>query len=478
MSDLGEILASAGTELGSQTDPMDDTALRRVVAGARRRRVRRHAYQGVAAVAAVAILGAGGWWGAQRQEPVPAHTPTPAVTSPSPTSAPSPSATAALDEIPGLPPTRALPPGLLDATTPGWVLTVYRSERPAADGQDPDVVVHTVVLVSPEGERYRVVDLPLDTAVSLLRWDAGSSEAVVRIEWVGQPAAESVPRAELDLVTGALTPTPVDLGEYGGGPYYEGLTADGAELWSTATSTDAATSDVYRRTDDGALSLVGGVGTHRPLLDPTRTRIAASIWQDDAAFTVIDVEDGHRTELDYGVPGKQCDVVTWLDADALLVRCAVERVVDDHLVTEDVTLHRLDITGASTRVIELRSFADDEPIPSHWEGAGLGGGRGVVRVFLQADDGCTASAAVWDGASLVPLPGVPPGHVEVAAVGGIAYVVSTGTCHEAAPARLTAYDVGAGTSWVVAPEPAATGDVPWVAGLRTWVVAGVSEAAP
>ena len=95
MSDLGDILARAGMELGGQTGPMDDGALRRVVSGARRRRVRRHTFQGVAAVAAVVVIGASGWWGAQREQPMPAHTPTPAVTrttapTPTPTSEPTP----------------------------------------------------------------------------------------------------------------------------------------------------------------------------------------------------------------------------------------------------------------------------------------------------------------------------------------------------------------------------------------------------
>lgn len=96
MSDLGDILARAGVELGAQSGPMDDGALRRVVAGARRRRVRRHTFQGIAAVAAVAVIGAGGWWGAQRNQPMPAETPTPAVTrtaTPKPTSTPEPTPT-------------------------------------------------------------------------------------------------------------------------------------------------------------------------------------------------------------------------------------------------------------------------------------------------------------------------------------------------------------------------------------------------
>ena len=88
-----------------------------------------------------------------------------------------------LDEIPGLPPTQAMPPGLLERTTQGWVLTIYRStpSNPSSDDDiyETDPVVHTVVLVSPTGDRYRVADLPLDTRVHLLSWDAGGTTALV-----------------------------------------------------------------------------------------------------------------------------------------------------------------------------------------------------------------------------------------------------------------------------------------------------------
>lgn len=98
MSDLGDILARAGAELGAQADPLDDGALSRVLASARRRRVRRHAYQAAAAAAAVAVAATGGWWGVQHQEPAPAQTPSPLVSTPvperpTPTPAPTPSAT-------------------------------------------------------------------------------------------------------------------------------------------------------------------------------------------------------------------------------------------------------------------------------------------------------------------------------------------------------------------------------------------------
>ncbi|WP_273652913.1 hypothetical protein [Cellulomonas fimi] len=444
----------------------------------RRRRALRRTLQVGGAGTAVVVLGAASWLGwQQREAPVPADTPTPSASATprsSATPAPSPTASATLDEIPGLPPTTALPPGLLAATTPGWVLTVYRSEPSQHDLQVPVALVNTVVLVSPTGERYRVVDLPLDTAVSLLRWDAGSTTAVVSIDSVGGASSAREPRAELDLETGTLTPTPLDLNRYADGPWYHGLTADGDELWSNATSTDAATSDVFRRTDDGALELVGGLGLHAPLLDPTKTRIATSVWGYDTLLAVIDVRDGHRTELEYGVPGKRCDAVSWLDEGSLLVVCADRTIVGSEEVAADAALYRFDIAGASTQVTLLQQLADGEPIPERWGGATLTGGRTVVRMVERGADACDAGAAVWDGRRLVPLLDAPAGSVDVTAAGGVAYVRSRSSCQEATPAVLTAYDVDAGTSVVVAPQPEPTADVPqWAVGMSSWAVRGV-----
>lgn len=444
------------------------TALADVARQVRRRRTVRRTLQVGGAGVAVVVLGAASWFGLQdRRPPVPAQTPTPSVSA-SPT--PSPSASVVLDELPGLPPTQALPAGLLESTTPGWVLTVYRSELPAADHQGPSSLVHTVVLVSPAGERYRVVDLPLDTSLSLLRWDAGSTTAVVSVEYAGDFGVGRVPRADLDLLSGTLTPTPVDLGEHGGGPFYLGVTADGAELWSTATSTDAATSDVFRRTADGDLELVGAIGSSTPVLDPTRTRLAADIWTVDDRFAVIDVVDGGRTEHAYGVPGRRCTVVGWLDADSLLTSCT--EALEPDLVDGEVTLHRVEVSGASTPVTEVARFAADEPLPTGWSGAGLADGRVAFTVRERGLGGCATGASVWDGERVVPLDDVPGGTVDVGVGDGVVYVEATSSCHEARPADLTAYSLTAGTSVLLAPAPTATdGGVEWVVGLRSWAVA-------
>src|SRR6478735_5770354 len=84
-------------------------ALAGAVRTVRRRRAVRHTVQalGVSAVA-VAVAGAS-WLGLRTDEPVPAHTPSPTVTpTVTPTTTPTPTAApVVLDEVAGLPPTRA-----------------------------------------------------------------------------------------------------------------------------------------------------------------------------------------------------------------------------------------------------------------------------------------------------------------------------------------------------------------------------------
>src|SRR5690606_33935446 len=97
---------------------------------------------------------------------------------PTPSTAPS-GPTAALvraPDVPGLPPAYVMPPGTLEAATPGWVLVTqmphHGPETPTGPGEGP--AAHVLDLLSPAGERYRVLDLPVDTDVSLVRWVAGS----------------------------------------------------------------------------------------------------------------------------------------------------------------------------------------------------------------------------------------------------------------------------------------------------------------
>ncbi|MBO9556509.1 hypothetical protein [Cellulomonas sp.] len=447
-----------------------------VVRRVRRKRAVRHTLQSAGALVVVVALGGASWFGLRGHEtPEPAHTPTPSV---SPTTAPTPSPTSApavLDEIPGLPPTQALPPGLLQQTTPGWVLTIYRSEPLNYDtyGQAAPALVHTVVLVFPAGERYRVVDLPVEAAVSILRWDAGDATAVVNVEWMQEGGTGGSPRAVLDLTSGALTPTPVGVGDADGGPFYQGVAADGAELWSDGLGSADEPTDLYRRTDDGAVEQVGKVG-YPMHLDPTGRRMVSVVGSSHDRFALLDVVDGGRSELDFGVPGRWCDLVGWADAGSLLATCAdPEPDAADYPARPNSTLVRVEVSGGATHATELKRYADDEPDPSSWGGVASSGAYAAFTTVERGVDACAAGIAAWDGGAVVPIQGVTGQSYHLAAVAGLLYVESAPSCQEAVASTLTAYDPGSGTSVVLAPVPAPTADVQgWMAGLTTWAVAG------
>ncbi|MGY4644381.1 hypothetical protein [Cellulomonas sp. URHB0016] len=451
-------------------------ALAGTVRRVRRTRAVRHTLRagGIGAVAVV-LVGAS-WYGLRgHTTPVPAHTPTPTVSTPVPTGTPTPSARpVVLDDIRGLPPTQAMPPGLLEQTTAGWVLTVYRSTAPQpGEFQElPGSETNTVVLVSPDGDRYRVVDLPTSMSLSLLRWHAGSTTAVLYVGWDGDYGSGAEARAVLDLTTGEVTPTDLGLGHFNGGPLFHGVTADGAELWSTGTSTDSYTSDVYRRTDDGTLELVGGMGSWA-VLDPTGQRLATD-FDGLSTLAVIDVVNGGRTDLDVVAPEQRCQVVSWIRTDALLAVCADLDLggggPSDR--PRDVSLSRIDIADGSANLTELRRFADDEPYPDVWGhgAAPLVDGRVALVMKEPAGDGCDAGVSIWDGRALTPLQ--DGGSVNVVAVGGSVYVESAPSCGGLTPTTLTVHDLASGASTVLAPPPAPTGDVPaWSTGLWSWVPA-------
>ena len=441
------------------------------------------------------VLGATTWFGVNtfRQEPAPAVTPTVTPTptpsdSPTPTPTPSSTPTLVADEVPGLPPTYALPAGLLEQTTPGWVLGIYRSlpaglEEPelGVDGV-PNGVVNTVVLASPTGDLYRVVDLPEGTGVSLLRWEAGSTTAVVRIDWVGDLGQGTAPRAVLDLLTGELTPT--ELGLRGSDHFpnqYVGQAADGAELWTEGASTDSIVSELYRVTGDGSAPQSVGLVGYQWLLDPTGRWLVSNVPSSGFGaepFALLDIIDGGRAELDYGMPGQSCAVVGWLDPGEILAYCLDDGYTDRDDVVDPATLHaayvRVDVgpDGSSTTV--LSRPASGEPWPSAWHGGWAGPGTVAVAGTLAGvndPSGCAEDAYVWTGAALRPT-GIDPGETIFTFGSGQPLLVASqsGCSGTSTPVELRSYDPASGSTTLLAGVPARTAEVPeWWSGLDSWV---------
>ncbi|WP_456786114.1 hypothetical protein [Cellulomonas sp. P5_C5] len=446
------------------------------------RRARRHTLEAGGATAAVAVLGATTWFGMNRSDdPAPAVSPTVSATpsptsSPTPSPEPSPTQTAVADDILGLPPTYAMPAGLLEQTTPGWVLSIYRSEAYVEDVETvPDV--HSVVLSSPEGTLYRVVDLPIDpsTTVTLDRWDAGSSTAVVSVRPLYSSTAVTTGRAVLDLTTGAITE---DLRGMARNVVYVGQDAAGAEVWAQPTPPSVDyTDDVDLLTVDGDsdarfVATLDRAGQSHLLLDPTGTRVAfASLplnGEVPPSLGIVDLATGEARVHDYGAGDQRCDVVGWVDASTLLTTCSE----DDDLGDEYVGLWNVDITSSSFTATHLRDLGPTDEAPQVWSDSWLADGLlaapGYASYLAEA---CPDGLYTWTAGVPTLVTTFPDElYAHATSVDGRLYLTAMSSCHDATPESLTAYPASGPV--VLAPEPAPRPDgLDWTYGMTSWVAA-------
>jgi len=172
------------------------------------------ARRAVSAACAAAVLAAMAA-GCTAAHPSPSPTATP--TTP-PTSAPEPTNT--LDAngraIPGfvthnqqLPPAQAAPAGVIAQSGPGWSLQTYRPQVESVSTVEGIVngfpaTVQVLYLVSPQGQRYQLLELDPAQPIVIDSWTAGESVAYVT---ACDPIAcdPTAPTQVLDLLTGQLS---------------------------------------------------------------------------------------------------------------------------------------------------------------------------------------------------------------------------------------------------------------------------------
>ena len=112
---------------------------------------------------------------------------------------------------PTLPDALPLPEGIWEQTGPGWVLATYRPSYTTwheyeVTSEVPESAKFVIYLMSPEGQRYQVLELDSDRSITLLSWTAGESRAIVE-EQVGPGGGVwEVAYEYLDLTTGEATP--------------------------------------------------------------------------------------------------------------------------------------------------------------------------------------------------------------------------------------------------------------------------------
>lgn len=466
MTDVHDLLARTHDALGASGPTLDAAGHDALLSGIRRRRRRRHAGEALGVAAGVVVLAAGSWFGLQRDAtPQPAESPTPtrtatATVSPTPVPTPTPDAAPALaPDAPGLPTAVVLPPGTLEAATPGWVLTTVRPTYFAVDGDtDSAPTAHVLDLVSPAGERYRVLDLPQETSVEVARWVAGTGEALVTMVGGAGPAGA----ARLDLRTGTLTP----LDGLGDASSYLGRTADGLDLWAEPTGT------VQVHDGRSVVRELPQVGA--PVVDSVGARLAGD---GEAGTVVVDVATGSVTPVPPPA-SSDCHAVTW-SGSQLLLTCWENGGGDNssprRVLRFDAGPDGLAFAGDDTGI----AVAGGAGLPTG-PGVDLGGGRVAVTHSQSFDCPVGWGVLDLDASTLTPVPVADGSNWYTLRTGaGSVYVESSSGCSgDMRATRLDRVDPGTGAQVELAGVPPDT-DMPaggswWMSTTTSWVVAAAS----
>ena len=348
MSDLGQLLAATETAVArarSAETPTPDAlagTLRRV----RRRRAVRHSAQSMAGVAVVGVLGVTTWLSTHLTDPpIPATTTAPTA-SPAPTTTPSPTPPAAAPAVPavhvGTP--LPLPDGLIESSTAGWMLVSDVQSRTGVDpyAATPDDYRTLLLLVSPTGERYPVLEVVSDRmSVGVSRWTAGQP-MVLATSSDGAAAEQEDLFGTLDLRTGDLAPW-TDLPT---STLWIGGTRDGATVWASPqwdrTEIPEGTVPMPRNVLGSQLRMTEFTsivfhllvreadGTQRDLGPIDDSRYVTSLSPDGAwvsatapggELLLVDLRSATRTTVSTVPPDRTCTVAGWSGPHQLLLSC-------------------------------------------------------------------------------------------------------------------------------------------------------------
>ena len=463
--DLHDLLSDALTQstgaLAGTADDSDRVAHLRTAV--RRRRATRATVRSTSVACVAVVVGAVGWLVAPRlDDPAPAHTPSPSVSTANPTPTatptptPSPTVAPATVVLPGLPPMPAATPGLLASTSPGWVLFRYAGPVPASAGDGPEdgvppQTVNALVLASPEGERFHVVDLAPGTDIAIDRWVAGSTTADVTA-WSGENRAWGT----VDLITGEVATIPTDTTAS-----TVGWTRAGERVTVTGTVGDGLrTVVVIDRT--GATRSIGaeaGVQDASDVaVDPSGRQVLLHDRTEPAVALVVDLlTDGSRAVGQWPSSPAPCFVVSWIDDEDVLVRCTdgIDRP----------TFWRVDTSPAGAGPVPVLAAPADpstDVYPAH-DGVPTGDG-GVAFMGTgpgEPEDGCDGSAYVWRSSTgtidrlaandevSIPWP--------TAGLHGDVYLTRMPVCADLPIPEISRVDGATGATTILVPvDPAAT----------------------
>jgi hypothetical protein len=466
-AELSSLLIRAAEDL-SPTDGLDAGGLSRVVRSVRRRRVRRHTIESVAGVAAAGVLGTAVWAGVRlAPEPHPATppvsvTPSPGVSStptPAPTPSPTPSATSpATPSYPPVPATfgqlssEPVTDAILASAGEGWTLATYApiyTLDADVDGAEHDPTTQVLYLVSPQGSRFKVLDLSWNenSSVSqIVHWKAGERRALVTdlngtYKW-------------LDLRTGRLT----DAARPSDDARWLGVVSTGSTIWQASAGT------VFSVAPDGTVTTFQDMSQQGlgDVMSPGRTLADLGI--------PLDLQSGTK-RFYYEPQGTQggCTFAGWLSESKLVLGCTSASGARLLYSTVFSTLDTVQSQPEPTLLFTDPELAAAERVD------GLPDGRWLV------------TGATWHGASgvfvvsgsqVTPLQTTDPAsypYFTTKVVGSTVFVEQLASAAQGT--TVTAYDLRKGTTVDVAPMPTDSGDpfgigpITWVHGLISWTPA-------
>lgn len=423
MTDLGHLLASVEDDVErahAAARPTPD-ALESTRRSVHRRRVRRHTRDGgIGALVVVLAVGVTAW-GLQGREALPAD-PRPTPTAPTPSAAP----TTPVTVVPLGAPVQVATPrdvpvaDLLAAAGPGWSLATLVEARLAPAGEpEPDVpeTRRVLALVSPTGERTRLLDVPDTASLGVVDWRPGATTALASARLgPDEPLADGT----LDLTTGTLVPIPFPWERH---PL--GLTATGESAWfvrdmpaelaalppeelaryspvapGSAVALDPEVearfdgidpADVPRQT--GTLRLVAPDGATRDLgevtlphrlhpLSPDRRWLA--LHAADGALVGLDLRTGATHAVAQAPTDPACRLAGWADDHAVLTACP------------DAGAWRLDAVDVATDTGATRLATSDVTVRDAWP---AGEGRVALGRVVQPEpcDVTSDPAVLEDG---------------------------------------------------------------------------------
>jgi len=491
--ELSELLADSvdarARSVAGLTPDADDYAT--MVRTVRRRRVVRRSLQTLAVVPLVGGLAAGAYFGLgslRAPDTEPAVTPTDYVTHPPRTLAPLVKGDL-VSEV-GLPPFYEAPANLWAHVDSGWVAMTYRPEYVGADGESSGTLSNALFVADPDGELFRVAELPLPLEIQVLSWEVGQQR--VRVMWPTpiDDAARPLVTGWVDVRTGELTE---DAQQFERWASYVGRDADGAEIWvedpayeEDVVAGGSGGATVWSIGPDGARRVVTDIGDRGvPLLDPSGTQLLAPGAEPARELVVVDLGSGDARDVPLGVSDQVCAVVGWLDAGGVAALChdpvsddaeaALDRV---DYVAQNAGLYRVEAVADGGTTL-LHAFAEGEPVPLPWTGVNAGDGAVLYVVGDGFPEGCTRGFGAWDGVAVRTVQGAHPDGANVhwsrpGVVGGPALAVSSASCEAGdAQATVATIDPATGAARILTPMLEPNGP----AGIDRWRASVTSAAA-